>query len=88
MLPHKKMASAFTETISNKIFFCFFHCLLDRGHFTCRLTPIFLEPISAKSVQIVLIQLRDVSPFQLTLIQSVHHKAYRSNANHQRCDHY
>ena len=34
MLPHKKMASAFTETISNKIFFCFFHCLLDRGHFS------------------------------------------------------
>ena len=31
MLPHKKMASAFTETISNKIFFCFFTVYLTGG---------------------------------------------------------
>lgn len=33
MQPHKKMAPADAETISNKIFLFFFHCLLDRGHF-------------------------------------------------------
>ena len=32
MLPHKKMAPAIAETISNTEFFLFFHCLLDRGH--------------------------------------------------------
>ena len=33
LFPHKKMISANAETISNK-HFLFFHCLLDRGHFT------------------------------------------------------
>ena len=44
MLPHKKMASAFTETISNKIFFCFFTVYLTGSSSHLNLAPLFSHP--------------------------------------------